>query len=86
MTAAIAPVTRSLTPTAFSERLLEAARADPRRDERERGQLAALLRPFLGSPVGVQAFEAALREYQARRADLRDTAREVLALWHLCSA
>jgi hypothetical protein len=85
MSLAVAPHGPSLSPTAFSERLLEAASLDGRRDPRERSQLAALLRPFTGAEVDGAAFESALQECQQRDADLSGAAREVLALWYLCS-
>jgi hypothetical protein len=85
MSLAAAPATAPLTPTAFSQRLLEAARFDGRRPPGERRQLAALLDPFTVGNWDGQAFERALREKQADGAELGEAAREVLALWRLCS-
>lgn len=85
MSLAAAPAISRLTPTAFSQRLLEAATLDARRDAQERTQLASLLRPFAGAEVDGLAFELALQDRQRHDAALGETAREVLALWHLCS-
>ncbi|HZS01003.1 MAG TPA: hypothetical protein VFE37_19955 [Chloroflexota bacterium] len=85
MSLAAAPTSLSLTPTAFSQRLLEAASLDARRNPQERTQLDALLRPFAGAEVDARAFESALRDRQRQDADLGEAAREVLALWRLCS-
>ena len=85
MSLATAPPTLSLSPTAFSQRLLEAASLDGRRDPREHSQLDTLLRPFAGAEVDGTAFESALQDCQRRDVELSAAAREVLALWHLCS-
>jgi hypothetical protein len=85
MSLATASTTPYLTPTVFSQQLLEAARLDARRDAQERTYLASLLRPFAVADVDGPAFETALQDRQRQDADLRETAREVLALWHLCS-
>jgi hypothetical protein len=85
MSLATAPETLPFTPTAFSQRLLEAATLDPRGDARERTRLTSLLRPFAGAEVDGRTFELALQDRQCQDADLGDAAREVLALWYLCS-
>jgi hypothetical protein len=85
MSLAAAPCAASLTPCAFSQRLLEAASLDARRDPVERTRLAALLRPFARADVDGPAFETALQDFQRRDSNLCDAATEVLALWHLCS-
>lgn len=85
MSLATAPRSAPITPTAFSQRLLEAARFDGRRAPVERTQLAALLSPFTGGNWDSQTFELALREKQTDSAELGETAREVLTLWRLCS-
>jgi hypothetical protein len=77
--------TFAFTPTAFSQRLLEAAASDARRDERDRTQLASLLRPFANEELDGRAFEVALLNRQHLDGDLGHAAREVLALWLLCS-
>jgi hypothetical protein len=73
------------TPAAFSACLLEAVAADRRRDPRNRAQHTLLLRPFAESDVEPSAFEAALAEHCQRNGDLADVAREILALWRVCS-
>ena len=85
MSLATVPATAALTPTAFSQRLLEAASLDARCDADERSQLASLLGPFAGADVDAVAFESALRDRQRQDAQLGEAAREVLALWQLCS-
>src|SRR4051812_48540458 len=85
MSLAAAPDSLAFTPTAFSQRLLEAASLDPRRDAGERTRLASLLRPFAGAEVDGHSFETALLNHQHQDTELGDAAREVLALWHLCS-
>ena len=85
MSLAAAPGTAPLSPTAFSQRLLEAASVDGRRAPSERTQIATLLRPFTGGNWDDQSFECALREQQTSGAELGEAAREVLALWRLCS-
>jgi hypothetical protein len=84
MSPVIASVTR-ISPAEFSARLLEATRADCRRDPRQYARHAILLRSFLDGPVDPAKFEARLRDYQTRSSDLADTAREILALWRVCS-
>ena len=84
MSPVVAPVTR-IAPAEFSARLLDATRADRRRDPRQYVQHAILLRPFVDSAMDAREFEARLRDYQARSSDLAETAREVLALWRVCS-
>ena len=85
MSLATAPHSPPLSPTAFSQRLLEAALLDGRHDPSERTQLTALLRPFAGAELDGAAFETALQDCQRRDGEMSTTAREVLALWRLCS-
>jgi hypothetical protein len=85
MSLASAPHSTSLSPAVFSQRLLEAASLDGRRDVRERTQLASLLGPFTGAEVDSAAFETALQDFQRHDTELSAAVREVLALWHLCS-
>ncbi len=73
------------TPAAFSECRLEAVAADRRRDARDRAQHALLLRPFVGSDAEPSIFEATMAEHCRRNADLADVARQILALWRVCS-
>jgi hypothetical protein len=73
------------TPAAFSACLLEAVEADRRRDVRDRVQHTLLLRPFAEADAEPAAFEAAMAEHCQRNADLADVAREILALWRVCS-
>jgi len=79
------PPSSHFTPTAFSQCLLEATTADTRRDAAERTQVTSLLSPFTGVEVDGLAFETALQDHQRHDATLGPTAREVLALWRLCS-
>jgi len=73
------------TPAAFSACLLEAVAADRRRDARDRTQHMLLLRPFAESDAEPATFEAAMVEHCQRNGDLADVAREILALWRVCS-
>lgn len=85
MSLASSPYSAPLSPTVFSQRLLEAASLDDRRDARERTQLASLLGPFAGAELDGAAFERALQDCQRGDAEMGAAVREVLALWHLCS-
>jgi hypothetical protein len=84
MSPVVAPVSR-ISPAEFSARLLDATRADRRRDPRRYVQHTILLRSFVPSAADPAEFEARLSDYQARSSDLADTAREILALWRVCS-
>jgi hypothetical protein len=86
MPAGAVPTATRLSPSDFSSCLLEAIEADRHRDARDRAQHALLLRPFVGANVDRHTFEAKLREYQTRSADLSQTARDVWLLWRLCNA
>ena len=84
MSPAVGTAVAPLTPAVFCERLLAAVAENPHCDARDRWQHAILLRPFLAESDAAAAFEATLREHQARNSELAATAREVLALWRLC--
>jgi hypothetical protein len=85
MSLATAPATSPLTPHAFSQCLLEAATLDARRDAQERTRLASLIGPFTRTEVDGPTFEQTLQDHQRQDAALGPAAREVLALWHLCT-
>jgi hypothetical protein len=82
-TAAARPTT--FTPAQFSECLLDAVAADRRRDARDRAQHTLLLRPYVGSNVDADTFEAEMAEQSARNAELAEAARDILALWRVCT-
>ncbi len=74
-----------LTPAAFSAYLLEAVAYDRRRDPRNAAQHAMLVRRFVGSAVTAEAFEEQMATECAKNGDLAEVAREILALWRVCT-